>query len=98
MTFIYVDNSKSTFKLDNGEVLTIWFDEYCEAQEVYLRDQDLSCSDSFLNSFYVVAGGALVLIGDLLKAGGKHMELCRQEDTQDAADHAAHIQSFSRTI
>ena len=97
MQFIYIDYNKSSFKLDNEEVLTIWYDEYCEAQEVYMSGSDISLSSAVANSFYVMAGGALVKLGDLLKAGEKHIELCRKEDEQDEKNYSDHIRTYGAT-
>lgn len=78
MTFIYIDNKKSSFKLDNDKVLTIWFDEYCEAYQVSFKDSDIDVTSDVGNSLYLMKGGKLVMLNDLLKAAEVHMDGCRQ--------------------
>lgn len=95
--FIYENNNKSHINLDNGVKLTIHFDEY-EAVSIGLPDTEFDASSDFCKSFYVMKGGALVLVADLLKAADRHMDLCRKEDDQQSEDHASHIQSVGRQL
>ena len=92
--FIYIDNNTSSVKLDNDVTVKFWFDEYCEAKEIYMPDNDLGVSSQTCDSFYVQAGGVFVRLADLIKAAEKHMELCRQEDAQDAQEHSDHARTY----
>ncbi len=96
MAFIYIDYNTSSITLDNGHTVKFWFDEYAECKEFYMPDQDFEVSSSVSDSFYVMLGGALVRLADMIKAAEQHMELCRQEDDQDAQEHNEHIKQYGR--